>query len=420
MIRAHAGDYIASRGGTIPWPHVRVLHELAACRTAALGGHAWECDTCGGIEVAYNSCRNRHCPTCGGSARAEWLEGLRQELLPTSYFHLVFTLPSELSPVVQQNPEPLYNLLFRAAWETLEQVGADPRHLGAQLGALLVLHTWNQRLEHHPHVHCVLPAGGLAPDGSRWVPSPSKDFFLPVRVLSALFRGKYLAGLKRAWQNGELKLEGNKLLPLADERQFEAWLSPLYARDWVVYAQPPPPDCGPEAVLKYLARYVSGVAIANSRLVSLTNGQVAFRWKNRRKNRTETQTLSAAEFLRRFLLHVLPTGFVRIRRYGLWANNHRAAKLTRCRELLGTPPSVSVPCALDPIAPKAAADDDVPVAERERQCPWCAAGRLHFAASRPRPASWMELLQLPLWRLANSPAAQGERSAAAPQGSNTS
>jgi hypothetical protein len=401
ILRAHAGDYIESRRGKIPWPHLRVLKELAACRTAALGGHAWECEQCGAVQAAYNSCRNRHCPTCSGGARADWLQRIRADLLPTSYFHLVFTLPSELSPLVRQNAELLYHLLFRAAWEALQQVAADERHLGAKLGALVVLHTWKQTLDFHPHVHVVVPGGGLSPDGQQWVPSRD-DFFLPVRVLSRVFRGKYLAGLKRAWRKGELKLAG-KLASLADEKPFEAWLSPLYRKEWVVYSQSPPPDCGPEAVLKYLARYVFGVAISNHRLLSLADGQVTFRWKNRKRKRQETQTISAVEFLGRFLQHTLPTGFVRIRRYGFWANNQRAAKLARCRELLPSSSPTPQPAATDPFTPEAEAADAAVMAQREeRKCPRCETGRLRCVASWPRPTSWKELLGRRLWQPAGA------------------
>ena len=367
ILRTHAQAFRQLPGVKLTPVEQRALADLAACRTAALGSHAWICDACGHTRVAHNSCRNRHCPTCGGARRAQWLDRLRQDLLPVPYFHLVFTLPHELSRLAMANRRAVYGLLFQAAWATLRQLSADVRHLGAQTGAVMVLHTWGQNLEHHPHLHCVVPGGGLSPDGQQWIAS-RQNFFLPVKSLSRLFRGKFLAGLKRLHRQGKLKLDG-KLLPLFDAHDFAAWLTPLYQKEWVVYVQPPlSPQQGPEAVLKYLARYVAGAAISDARLISHERGQVTFRVKNYRLDRKrETLSLSGTEFVRRFLLHVLPRGFMRVRYYGLLANRHRATRLARCRELLGvTPP------ARDESAQPSVGEGDKDL------CPACGIGQLQL------------------------------------------
>lgn len=368
ILAAYAEAYRQTPGVVLTSVQQRALDDLAACRTASLGSHTWICDACGHTRVAYNSCRNRHCPTCGGPRRAWWLERLRQDLLPVPYFHLVFTLPHELSRLALANRRAVYGLLFRAAWATLRQLTADVRHLGAQTGAVMVLHTWGQNLEHHPHLHCVVPGGGLSPDGQQWISSP-QNFFLPVKALSRLFRGKFLAGLKRLHRQGNLKLDG-KLLPLFDAQDFAAWLTPLYQKEWVVYVQPPlSPQQGPDAVLKYLARYVAGAAISDARLLSHQRGQVSFRVKNYRHDRQrETLTLSGVEFVRRFLLHVLPRGFMRVRYYGLLANRKRQTLLARCRELLG----VTRPPA-DESAAKPSTECDPGL------CPVCGIGQLQLA-----------------------------------------
>ena len=306
--------------------------DIAACRTAALGGHVEECDRCGHQQIAYNSCRNRHCPKCQATAAAQWLEAREAELLPVEYFHVVFTLPAALGPIALQNPRVVYGLLFRAAAETLQQIAADPKHLGAEIGFLAVLHTWGQNLEHHPHVHCVVPGGGLSPDGSRWV-ACRPGFFLPVRVLSRVFRGKFLALLRAAFDQGKLSFHG-KLGALADAGEFRRRLAASAQTEWVVYAKPP--FGGPEQVLKYLARYTHRVAISNRRLVALEDGEVTFHWKDyAHGGGQKTMTLKAIEFIRRFLLHVLPSGFVRIRHYGFLANRVCREKLALCRALLG-------------------------------------------------------------------------------------
>jgi hypothetical protein len=309
----------------------RVLDDLAACRTAKLGGHVEVCNACGVVRIAYNSCRNRHCPKCQAKRRAEWLDARQQDLLPVPYFHVVFTLPADIAPLALQNKREIYSLLFRAASETLRQLAADQRHLGAEIGFLAILHTWGQTLIHHPHLHCVIPGGGLSPDGSSWM-ACRENFFLPVRVLSRLFRGKFLHGLRTAYRDDTLQLHGS-LAELNNPDQFSEFCSKMSEEEWVVYAKPP--FGGPEQVLKYLARYTHRVAISNRRIVSVDADSVTFRYKDyARGNTLRTMKLTSVEFIRRFLLHVLPNGFMRIRHYGLLANRCREKKLARCRELL--------------------------------------------------------------------------------------
>ena len=309
----------------------RTLNDLAACRTAALGGHVLGCPECGHQQIAYNSCGNRHCPTCQATAAARWLEARAAELLPVPYFHLVFTLPDALNSIALGNPRVVYDLLLRCAAETVLEVAANPEHLGARTGVLAVLHTWGQALQFHPHVHCVVPGGGLSQDRTCWVGS-RPDFFLPVRVLSRVFRGKFLAGLRAAYTGGRLRLTGR--CPGGEAAEFERLVSAAVRTDWVVYAKPP--FGGPEVVLKYLARYTHRVAISDSRLLDFEDGVVRFRYKDyAHGNRKRVMSLSASEFVRRFLLHVLPAGFVRIRHYGILSNRHRHEDLALCRELLG-------------------------------------------------------------------------------------
>lgn len=289
------------------------------------------CDACGHQEISYNSCRNRHCPKCQASSRARWLEARAAELLPVPYFHVVFTLPAPLRPLALRNPRVVYGLLLKAAAESLLKVAANPQRLGARLGVLTVLHTWGQNLMHHPHVHCVVPGGGPALDGSHWIRCRD-NFLLPVRVLSRVFRGKFLGLLRRARQRGRLVFSG-ALAPLVDDRAFERWLDDAVRSEWVVYAKAP--FGGPVQVLKYLARYAHRVALSNQRLIELRNGRVRFRWKDyAQANRIGTMTLSANEFLRRFLLHVLPRGFVKIRHFGFLANRFRRRNLERIRALI--------------------------------------------------------------------------------------
>jgi hypothetical protein len=327
----------------------RALARLAVCRTAALGGHVTECAHCGDVRYRYHSCGDRHCPACGGSKRAAWLKRRRAELLPVPYFHVVFTLPHQLSALVLGNRRVLYPLLLRAAAQTLLDVAADPRHLGARLGVLAVLHTWGQQLEHHPHVHAVVPGGGLTPDGQGWL-ACRPNFLLPVKVLGQVFRGKYLEGLRQAHVHGTLQL-GGSTAPLAEPAAFAALLDELYRTAWVVYAKKPFGG-NPEQVLKYLARYTHRVAFSNARLIRVSEDTVTFTYKDyAAEAQTKEMTLPAVEFLRRFALHVVPGGLVRIRQYGLLANRGRGERLAHCRRLL-TPPAGAAPTPA-PSAPSA-------------------------------------------------------------------
>jgi hypothetical protein len=308
------------------------MSAIESCRTAALGGHLYECDQCGAPQILYNSCRNRHCPKCQSLEKERWLEKRCEDLLPVPYFHLVFTLPCELNDLIWRNQRVLYDLLFHSASETLLEIAADPQHLGARIGFLAVLHTWNQQLTEHPHIHCIVPGGGLSVDRRRWIGS-RPDFFLPVRVLSALFRGKFIHQLRSLHQAGELQFPG-KIRDLASPRAFRELLDGLFAKDWVVYCKPP--FGGPQQVLEYLSRYTHRVAISNDRLVRMDNEQVVFRYRDRAHgDRLREMTLPGEEFVRRFLLHVLPDRFVRIRSYGLLSTRSRGRDLARCRHLLG-------------------------------------------------------------------------------------
>ena len=320
-----------------------VMSAIERCRTAALGGHVEQCDVCGHQRIAFNSCRNRHCPKCQSLVRAQWLEDRQADLIPVEYFHVVFTLPEEIAAIAYQNKAVAYHLLFHATAETLRTIAADPKHLGAEIGFIAILHTWGQNLLHHPHLHCVVPGGGLSADGERWI-SCRPGFFLPVRVLSRLFRRLFLEELQRAFDARELRFF-NGLEALAAPAAFARYLAPTRRVEWVVYAKPP--LGGPQQVLEYLGRYTHRVAISNNRLIDFADGEVAFRWKDyRHESRQKVMHLDAHEFIRRFLLHVLPNGLQRIRHYGFLANRHRAAKLDRCRELLAAPaPIVDIPDA---------------------------------------------------------------------------
>jgi hypothetical protein len=322
----------------------RVIRAIERCRTAALGGHVEQCDACGHQRISYNSCRNRHCPKCQSLAKARWLEARLADLLPVEYFHVVFTLPEQLATLALQNKRVVYNLLFSAAAETLRTIATDPRHLGAEIGFLAVLHTWSQTLHHHPHLHCVVPGGGLSLEGERWL-SCRRGFFLPVNVLARLFRRLFLQGLARAFEDDKLTFHGS-LEYLGKARAFQRLLASLRAREWWVYSKPP--FGGPEQVLSYLGRYTHRVAISNHRLLSLKDGSVTFKWRDyRHGNQQSLMTLKAEEFIRRFLLHVLPRGFQRIRQFGLLANRHRQDRLTRCRKLLGAATSITWPLPSD-------------------------------------------------------------------------
>jgi hypothetical protein len=334
IVRCAGQAFVEHSRKWINWQHRKVLLAIERCRTAALGGHRDRCTGCGQTtRISYNSCRNRHCPRCQGNARMRWLKARERELLPTRYVHAVFTLPHELAPLALQNKRLVYNLLFHASAETLLQIARDPRHLGAEIGFFSVLHSWNQRLEFHPHVHCVIAAGGLAPDHASWIPA-RRSFFLPIGVLSRVFRGKFVERLRNAFHRGDLKFHCS-LLPLAEPRAFAAFLRVLFRQDWVVYAKPP--FGGPQHVLRYLGAYTHRVAISNSRLIALADGKVTFRWRDSAHgNKKRPMTLEVDEFLRRFLLHVLPPAFVRIRNFGFLANRRRATLLPLCFHLLGS------------------------------------------------------------------------------------
>ena len=334
IVRAAGEAFIERNRHWLRWKHVKVLRAIRRCRTAALGGHLDECMRCGHrAPISYNSCRDRHCPKCQTAARDRWIAARQKELLPTRYLHIVFTLPGRLAPLVLQNKKILYDLLLRTSADTLLEVARDPRHLVAEIGFFSVLHTWSQKLTAHPHVHCVVPAGGLSPDHTRWVRSPD-NYFLPKEVLKKVFRGKFVDALKETFQNGQLHFHGDLKL-LAQPKTFAAWLRPLHRQDWVVYLKRP--FGGPEYVLHYLGRYTHRVAISNHRLVSLTDGQVTFRWRDSaHHNEQKLLPLSLDEFLCRFLLHILPKGFVRIRNFGFLANRKRATLLPLCFQLLGS------------------------------------------------------------------------------------
>jgi hypothetical protein len=367
IVRATGNGFWEQQQTHLAWPHRKVLDAILRCRTAALGGHRDQCANCGHQAISFNSCPNRHCPKCQGNARSKWLAARSAELLPVPYFHIVFTLPHQLSALVLQNKRLLYDLLYRTSAAAMLQLARDPKHLGADIGFLGVLHTWGQNLQHHPHIHYIVPAGGLAPDRSRWIES-SPRFFLPVQALSQVFRGKLCEELRELFQQDRLQFHGS----LASPSGFGHFLWQLCQKDWVVYAKPP--FGGAEHVLNYLARYTHRVAISNHRLVAFENDRVSFRWRDyAHRGKQKVITVSAHEFLRRFLIHVLPRGLVRIRHFGLFANRRRSAALQRCRELLGTAACV------DPPEPPS------------RRCPACSGimlvverltpGQLHFHSS---------------------------------------
>jgi len=369
IFRLHGAAYLTRFGASLSHEQKKALRAIAVCRTAALGGHVEQCDECGYRTISYCSCRNRHCPKCSARARAQWLAQRAAELLPVEYFHVVFTVPQLVAPLALQNQQLVYGILFRAAAETLLQIAADSRHLGARLGFLAVLHTWGQNLHHHPHLHCVVPGGGIAPDGRRWI-ACRRQFLFPVKVLSRLFRAKFVAYLKTAFRQGKLGFHG-ELKSLGEKRSFAAWLKRIAGTEWVVYAKPP--FGGPRQVLKYLARYTHRVAIANQRLVSLEDGCVTFRWKNyARASEPATMTLKAEEFMRRFLLHVLPTGFVKVRHFGFLANRGRRDNLRLCRQLLAAS-SITPPC----LAPHDSPTNE-PKANTVDRCPRCKVGSMRM------------------------------------------
>jgi hypothetical protein len=339
IFRAHGPTLRHHQRGHLSLGQLKVMSAIEQCRSAALGGHSLRCSSCAEPQIAYNSCRNRHCPKCQSSAAQRWLEARQADLLPVEYYHVVFTLPAPISAIAYTNKEIIYGLLFDIAAETLRTIAADPKHLGARIGTTLVLHTWGSALTHHPHVHGIVRGGGLAPDADRWVPC-KPGFFLSVRVLSRLFRRRFIEELENAHRGGQLKFSG-KHMDLADADTFADWLMPLRQSEWVVYAKRP--FSGPEQVLAYLSRYTHRVAISNSRLVALDERGVTFRWKDYRthgRTRYKAMTLRTEEFMRRFLLHVLPSGFHRIRHYGLLANANRKHQIATARELLHQPAPV--------------------------------------------------------------------------------
>lgn len=340
VFRRYDEAYREQHGASMSTAQRRVMTAIEVCRTAALGGQIEQCDTCGHQRICYRSCRNRHCPKCQALARAKWIQRRQAELLDCPYFHVVFTVPEEIAAIAYQNKEVVYGILFRATAQTLRTIAADPKHLGAEIGFFAVLHTWGSNLLHHPHLHCVVPGGGLSPDGTRWV-SCKPGFFLPVRVLSRLFRRLFLEHLQNAFDSGKLQFFST-LENLRDPREFARYLAPMRKTEWVVYAKPP--FAGPEQVLDYVGRYTHRVAISNHRLLDMEGGQVRFRYKDyRNQGQQKTMTLSAEEFIRRFLLHALPDGFQRIRYYGFLGNRYRREKLARCRQLLGMLPAAELP-----------------------------------------------------------------------------
>ena len=363
VFRRHGEAWRAANAAHLNLAQRRVMTAIEVCRTAALGGHVERCEDCAHTRIAYNSCRNRHCPKCQWRAAQAWLTAREAELLPVPYFHVVFTLPAAIGTIAYQNKAKVYGMLFSAAAETLTTIATDPKHLGAEIGLTAVLHTWGQNLGHHPHIHCIVPGGGISSDGERWVQCRT-GFFLPVRVLSRLFRRLFLERMEEAHAKGELQFFSD-LVGLTDEESFRTYLAPLRKSEWVIYAKRP--FAGPAQVLAYLARYTHRVAIANSRLLEVNDNHVSFRWKDYRENgehKGKVMRLDAGEFMRRFLLHVLPDGFHRIRHYGLSANGHRADKLVLCRKLLEVPPTTTEPDG-DDHEERGAPDNDPP------PCPCC-------------------------------------------------
>ena len=371
IFRRYGKTYREKHGASMSTAQRRVMTAIEVCRTAALGGQIEQCDQCGHQRICYRSCRNRHCPKCQSLARAEWIQRRQAELLNCEYFHVVFTVPEEIAAIAYQNKEVVYSILFRATAETLRTIAADPQHLGAEIGFFAVLHTWGSNLQHHPHLHCVVPGGGLSADGTCWV-SCKPGFFLPVRVLSRLFRRLFLEYLQGAFDVGKLRFF-TVLEKLRDHSEFARHLVPLRKAEWVVYAKAP--FAGPQQVLDYVGRYTHRVAISNHRLLDIEADQVRFQWKDyRHKGRQKAMTLSAEEFIRRFLLHALPDRFQRIRYYGLLGNRYRQQKLARCRQLLGMAPPVEAPLPED-----YRDQHELLTGTSLRECPICHSGRMVIA-----------------------------------------
>jgi hypothetical protein len=379
VFRRYGVAYRAKHVASMSTAQRRVMSAIEVCRTAALGGHLERCDQCGHERNCFNSCRDRHCPKCQSLARAQWIEDRHCELLDVPYFHVVFTVPERIAAIAHQNKKVVYGILFHTVAETLTTIASDPEHLGAEIGFFAVLHSWGQNLQFHPHLHCVVPGGGLSPDGQRWI-FCRPNFFLPVRVLSHLFRRLFLTSLRKAFDSGKLRLLG-RLEPLRERRTFVRLCEELKEQEWVVYAKRP--FAGPQQVLDYVGRYTHRVAISNNRLLGIENDQVSFQWKDYRTGgQVKTMTLSAEEFIRRFLLHVLPSGFQRIRYYGFLGNRYRQAKLAQCRHLLGM---------RKPDEPDITQDEEDYRNQHEdltgislRQCPQCKHGRMLLIAVLPR------------------------------------
>lgn len=368
IFRAYGEAY--RQAHQVPVRHLRAMRAVEICRTAELGGHVDACDYCGQLRISYHSCRNRHCPQCQCLDKERWLEARKEDLLPTAYFHPVFTVPEGVKPLALRNQEVVYSILFKAASESLKELTEDPKHLGAEVGFIAVLHTWSQTLMDHPHLHCIVTGGGLSPGGLRWIPCKG-EFFLPVKVLSRLFRGKFLAYLKEAYEKGKLAFPG-KVAHLKDKSAFNVLLKELYGQEWVVYCKPPFQSA--EMGMDYLGRYTHRVAISNDRLVKLEGGKVTFRYRDRKDNdRIRPMILDASEFIRRFLLHILPDGFVKIRHYGILSNRNRNTKLGLCKRLLG------VDCRHEGREKKSESWQDLLTritGDDPRICPTCGKGRM--------------------------------------------
>lgn len=378
VIRRYGDSYREQHGASLSTAQRRAMSAIEICRTAALGGHVEQCDTCSHQRISYNSCRSRSCPKCQSLARAQWIEDRQAELLDTEYFHVVFTVPDEIAVIAYQNKVQVYDILFHAAAQTLRTIALDPQHLGAEIGFFAILHTWGQNLSHHPHLHCVIPGGGLSPGGERWV-ACRPGFFLPVRVLSRLFRRLLLQDLEKAFLAGKLAFF-NALQPLNGHAAFMRHLLPARKAEWVVYSKRP--FGGPQQVLDYVGRYTHRIAISNDRLISIDDNKVRFRWKDYRNgDHVAAMTLSADEFIRRFLLHVLPEGFKRIRYFGFLSNRYREQKLRRCRELLGASPDSS---------PTDEPPEDYRCHYRAvtgvslKECPACGLGHMIFLEALPK------------------------------------
>jgi hypothetical protein len=393
IFRAHGSAWRRARAGHLSLGQLKVMSAIERCRTAALGGHVARCEDCAHIQIAYNSCRNRHCPKCQAPAAKDWLAARQAELLPVAYFHVVFTLPAQIADIAYQNKAAIYGILFKAAAETLITIAADPKHLGARIGLTAVLHTWGSALTHHPHVHCIVPGGGLSPAGDSWI-SCRPGFFLPVRVLSQLFRRLFLEKLAAAHEAGCLEFFGAHA-KLAEPGAFAAYLAPLRKIKWVVYAKPP--FGGPDAVLAYLSRYTHRVAISNSRLIALDDKGVTFKWKDYRakgRDRQKVMTLATDEFIRRFLMHVLPMGFHRIRHYGFLANGGRAENLARARELL------DLPAPQDEAEPATETDETPSLAQ---PCPCCGGPMIIIETFEPGYTPWGHAPRAPPPRNGDNP-----------------